>query len=38
VEELINTDRYIPISTKVQTALCMMTVSMEAPSKRKAGF
>jgi hypothetical protein len=29
VEKFINTDRYIPMSTELQTALCMMTVSME---------
>jgi len=38
VEKFINTDRYIPISTKLQTALCMMTVSMEAPHSGQAGF
>jgi len=38
VEKFINTDRYIPISTKLQTALCTMTVSMEAPRSGKVGF
>jgi len=28
VEKFINTDRYTPMSTKLQTALCTMTVSM----------
>jgi len=38
VEKFINTDRYIPMSTKLQTALCTMTVSMEGPFSWKAGF
>jgi len=38
VEKCINTDRYIPISAKLQTALCTMTVSMEAPRSGQAGF
>jgi len=38
VEKFINTDRYIPMSTKLQTALCTMAVSMEAPRSGQAGF
>jgi hypothetical protein len=38
VEKIINTDRYIPMPTKLQTALCTMTVSMEAPHSGQAGF
>jgi len=38
VEKIINTGRYIPISTKLQTALCTMTVSMEALHSGQAGF
>jgi len=38
VEKFINTDRYIPISTKLQTALCTMIVSMEVPHSGQAGF
>jgi len=38
VGKIINTDRYILMSTKFQTALCMMTVSMEAPRSVQAGF
>jgi len=38
VEKFINTVRYIPTSTKLQTALCMMTVSMEALRSGQAGF
>jgi len=38
VEKFINTDRYIPMSTKLQTALCMMTVSMEVLFSGQAGY
>jgi len=38
VERFINTDRYIPVSTKLQTALCTMTVGVEAPRSGRAGF
>jgi hypothetical protein len=38
VEKFINTDRYIPMLTKLQTAVCTMTVSMEAPRRGKADF
>jgi len=38
LEKFINTDRYIPISTELQTSLCMMTVSMEVPCSGQAGF
>jgi len=38
VEKFINTDRYIPMSTKLQTSLCTMTVSVAAPSIGQAGF
>jgi len=38
VEKFINTDRYIPMSTKLQTALCTMTISMEAPRREQIGF
>jgi hypothetical protein len=38
MEKFINTDRYIPMATKLQTALCTMTVSMEAPRSGEAGF
>jgi len=31
VEKFINTARYIPLSTKLQTALGTMIVSMEVP-------
>jgi hypothetical protein len=37
VEKFINTDRYIPMSTKLQTALCTMTVSMETPRRGRVG-
>jgi hypothetical protein len=38
VEKFINTDGYIPMSTKLQTALWTMTVSTEAPRSGQAGF
>jgi hypothetical protein len=38
VEKIINTDRYIHMSTKLQTALYTMTVSMEVPHRGQAGF
>jgi hypothetical protein len=36
VEKFINTDRYIPTSPKLQTALCATTVSIEAPRSGQA--
>jgi len=38
VEKFIKTDRYIPMSTNFQTALCTMTVSMEVLRTGQAGF
>jgi hypothetical protein len=38
MEKYVNTDRHIPILTKLQTALCTMTVSMEAPHSGQVGF
>jgi hypothetical protein len=38
VEKFINIDRDIIMSTKLQAALCMMTVGMEALCSRQAGF
>jgi hypothetical protein len=38
VEKFINTDRYSPMSTELQTALHTMTASMEAPRSGQAGF
>jgi len=38
VKKCINTDSYIPISSKLRTELCTMTVSMEAPRNGEAGF
>jgi len=38
VEKFINTERHVPMSTKLQTTLCMMSASMEAPRSGQAGF
>jgi hypothetical protein len=38
VEKFIITDRYIPMPTKLQTALCTMAVNMEALRSEQAGF
>jgi len=38
VGKFINIDRYIPILTKLRTALCTMTISMEAPLSGQADF
>jgi hypothetical protein len=38
VEEIINVDKYVHMSTKLQTALYTMTVGMEAPYSWQAGF
>jgi len=38
VEKFIKTDRYIPMSTNFQTALCTMTVSMEVQRSGQAVF
>jgi len=38
VEKFVNSTNQHSISTKLQTALCMMTVSMEAPHGGQAGF
>jgi hypothetical protein len=38
METFINSTNQLSISPKLQTALCTMTVNMEAPHKRQAGF
>jgi hypothetical protein len=38
VEKFISTDGYIPMLTELQTALCTVTVSMEAPRSEQTGF
>jgi len=38
VDKVINSTNQSSISTKLQTALCTMTVSMEAPCSGQVGF